>query len=181
MSSTTRQSHVYRPSLWTRISEGLRSNYGVGQWSWLAHRITGLGVLLFLVIHVVDTFFVVAYPGLYDHTVSLYSGRVPWILDATGQPTYYWPIRWLFRLSELGLIACVVFHSFNGVRVVLVDLWPGAVAHQKQLFRWVLGSFMVVMIIVSIFVFKPLLEDPREKFWKMPEESSNASTAGDRF
>jgi succinate dehydrogenase / fumarate reductase cytochrome b subunit len=166
MSTTTRTAHSYRPALWTRLVEGLRSNYGIGQWSWLAHRLTGIGILLFLVVHVVDTFFVVAYPGLYDHTVSLYGGRVPWILDRHGQPTYYWPIRWAFRLGELALIACVVFHALNGVRVALVDLWPRGVDYQREMFRWVLGLFAAIMVIVSIFVFAPLTKAP--EFWKFP-------------
>ena len=163
------------------MSEGIRSQYGIGQWSWLAHRLTGLGVLLFLIVHVIDTFFVVAYPGLYDHTVSLYSGRVPWILDSTGQPTYFWPLRWIFRLSELALIACVLFHSVNGVRVAMVDLRPNAALHHKQIFRWVLGIFVVVMIIVSVFVFKPLLEDPTAHFWNMPAETATSSGASGGF
>jgi succinate dehydrogenase / fumarate reductase cytochrome b subunit len=175
MSSATRQPRAYRPSLWARLADGLRSNYGIGQWSWLAHRVTGLGVLLFLVVHIIDTFFVVAYPGLYDHTVSLYSGRVPWVLDSSGQPTYFWPIRWIFRISELALIACVLFHSVNGVRVAMVDLWPKAVEHQKLLFRWVVGVFVFVMLVVSYFVFKPLLEDPRPHFWNMPGEHGASS------
>jgi succinate dehydrogenase / fumarate reductase cytochrome b subunit len=172
MSTTARQPRVYRPGLWTRLREGLGSPYGVGQWSWLAHRLTGLGVLLFLIIHIIDTFFVVAYPGLYDHTVSIYGGRLPWIHDANGQPAYFPIIRWLFRLGELGLIACVVFHAVNGVRVILVDLWPGATLHQKTMFRWVLGIFVVTMLVVSVFVFGPLLEDPRGKFWNMPAEAA---------
>ena len=56
--------------------EGLRYGGGVGQWSWLAHRLTGLGVLFFLVIHIIDTFLVVAFPAEYDFTVSIYGGTV---------------------------------------------------------------------------------------------------------
>src|SRR5579875_3770564 len=48
--------HYYRRGFWERMGEGLRYGGGVGQWSWLIHRLTGLGVLLFLVIHIVDTF-----------------------------------------------------------------------------------------------------------------------------
>jgi succinate dehydrogenase / fumarate reductase cytochrome b subunit len=176
MATATRPPRPYRPGLWTRLAEGLRSPYGVGQWSWLLHRVTGLGVLAFLIVHILDTFFVVAYPGLYDHTLSLYSGRVPWALDAQGQPTYYWPIRWAFRLGELALIACVVFHAVNGVRVALVDLWVEGTRYQKAMFGWVVGVFAVLMLIAAFFVFRPLLKEP--EFWNFPGESP-ALPAGD--
>ncbi|GIW89290.1 MAG: hypothetical protein KatS3mg108_3614 [Isosphaeraceae bacterium] len=169
MSTTVRAPKAYRPGLFTRLADGLRSSYGIGQWSWLIHRVTGLGILLFLVVHIIDTFFVVAYPGLYDHTVSLYGGRVPWILDAQGNPVYFAPLRWAFRLSELALIACVLFHSLNGVRVALVDLTPRGALFQKQMFGWVLGLFIVIMLIVCYFVLVPLFHPP--VFWNFPTEA----------
>lgn len=170
MSQTLRKPKVYRPGLFSRLAEGLRYKGGVGQYSWLFHRITGVGILLFLVIHIIDTFFVVAYPGLYDHTLSLYGGRFPGIVDAKGQPVYYWPLRWAFRLGELGLIACVVFHAVNGVRIALVDLWPGGVRYQKQMWNWVLIVFLVIMGIAGYFVAKPLFEAP--EFWHFPAEAA---------
>ena len=166
MSTLTREPHVYRPSLWKRLADGLTSRYGVGQWSWMLHRVTGLGILLFLIIHIIDTFFVVAYPGLYDDTVGIYGGRVTWIPDAAGKPLYLPLLRWAFRLSEFGLIACVVFHAINGVRVALVDLWSEGASHQKMMFRLVGIIFLVIMLITSYFVFVPLLKEP--EFWNFP-------------
>jgi len=170
MSQAIRKPRPYRPGLWARLGEGLRYQGGVGQYSWLAHRLTGLGVLLFLVIHILDTFFVVAYPGLYDHTLSLYGGRFPGITDERGQPIYYWPLRWAFRLGELGLIACVVFHSVNGVRVALVDLWPRSTRFHRQMFQWVMIVFAILMAIAAYFVFVPLTQKP--VFWNFPVEAS---------
>ncbi len=166
MSTSIRQPHVYRPGLWKRLADGLGSQYGVGQWSWLLHRVTGMGILLFLIIHIIDTFFVVAYPGLYDHTVGIYGGRLSWISDSEGKPLYLPFLRWVFRLSEFGLIACVVFHAINGVRVALVDLWAEGAAHQKIMFRVVGLVFLVIMLVTSYFVFVPLLKAP--EFWNFP-------------
>ena len=166
MSQTTRSPVMYTPGLLARMTEGLRYKGGVGQYSWLIHRITGLGILAFLILHVLDTFFVVAYPGLYDHTLSLYGGRFPGIVDEQGQPVYYWALRWAFRLGELGLIACVVFHAVNGVRVAAFDLWPGAVRHQKRIFQAVMIVFAVIMIVTCYFVFVPLTQAP--EFWNFP-------------
>lgn len=165
MSQTTlRRPAPYRPNLLSRLWEGLRYGGGIGQWSWLVHRVTGLGILLFLIIHILDTFFVVAYPALYDHTVSIYGGMVTGL--SPGINGYYWGLRWAFRLGELGLIACVLFHAINGVRVILFDFWPRAVLYHKELAWAVLTVFAVIMIPVAIVVFLPLTRTP--KHWTMP-------------
>jgi succinate dehydrogenase / fumarate reductase cytochrome b subunit len=150
--SSPRVPKYYRGGFWERMGEGLRYGGGVGQWSWLIHRFTGLGVLLFLVIHIIDTFLVVAFPAEYDFTVAIYGGRLA--------GTYYWPLRWAFRIGELGLIASVLFHSINGVRIVLFDFWPGAAKYQKELFNAVAVIFFGIMIPLTIWVIRPLMSDP---------------------
>lgn len=162
----------YRPGLWTRLRAGLRYGGGAGQWSWLAHRVTGIGIAVFLLIHIIDTFFVVAYPRLYDHTVGIYGGMVTG-LPSEGLNGYYWGLRWAFRLGELGLIACVLFHAVNGVRIILFDFWPGAVKHQKALVQAVLVVFLAIMIPVTIWVLIPLASVPEH--WKMPAEEPAAT------
>jgi succinate dehydrogenase / fumarate reductase, cytochrome b subunit len=153
--STTRTARVpqtYRRSGWSRIVEGLRYGGGIGQWSWLLHRVTGLGILFFLIIHILDTFFVVAWPAEYDWTVDLYGGVV--------SGTYYVPLRWAFRAAELGLIACVVFHAVNGLRIVWFDFWPESAEHQKIAFRVATIVFVLIMIPVTWVVLSALADTP---------------------
>lgn len=143
----------YRRTRFQAMLEGLRYSGGSGQWAWLIHRITGLGILLYLLIHIWDTFVVIFDPSLYDATIALYGG--------TAGGAYYRIIRWAFRLGELGLIASVVFHAINGLRVIAFDLMPAkATLRQKELFWAVLGVFLVIMIPVTIVVSLPLLEAP---------------------
>jgi succinate dehydrogenase / fumarate reductase cytochrome b subunit len=142
----------YRRGSWARLTEGFRYGGGVGQWSWLVHRITGVGILLFLVIHIVDTFLVVALPAEYDFTVDIYGGVFNGV--------YFAPLRWAFRAAELGLIACVLFHAINGVRIVLFDFWPGAVEHQRQAFWWVMAVFLLIMAPLSLYVLAALASPP---------------------
>lgn len=152
MSKTLGSPRYYRRGTWALFLEGLRYGGGVGQWSWLAHRLTGLGVLLFLIIHIIDTFLVVAFPAEYDFTVAIYGG--------TFNGAYYWPLRWAFRVAELGLIASVVFHAVNGVRIILFDFWPAATLYQKQIFWAVMALFFGIMIPVTLSVLSHLLYAP---------------------
>jgi succinate dehydrogenase / fumarate reductase, cytochrome b subunit len=139
---------------WAQLVEGLRYGGGIGQWSWLIHRLTGIGILLFLIVHIIDTFFVVAWPWLYDEAVTLYSGVWFW------NKVYYWPLRWGFRVAELGLIASVLFHSVNGVRIVAFDFWPKGTLYQRQIFWITMIVFWGIMIPVSFWVLSALAYPP---------------------
>ena len=56
-----------------------------GMWSWVAHRITGIAVFLFLFVHVLDTALVRVSPDAYDATIATYKtplvnvGAVNWL------------------------------------------------------------------------------------------------------
>ena len=95
-----------------RAKEGRIYRGGIGQWSWAFHRITGILVFAFLVGHIVDTYAVGFGPELYDETISLYK-------------------QWWFKPVEVGLVAAVLYHALNGVRVILFDFWPNLAARQK--------------------------------------------------
>lgn len=43
-----------------------------GQFSFILHRLTGLGTLLFLAVHILDTSTVYFFPSLYEHAINLY-------------------------------------------------------------------------------------------------------------
>lgn len=87
---------------------------GSGHLSYLMHRITGLGTLLFLSIHIVDTSFAYFNPELYGHAIELY--RLP-----------------LFMVGEIGLVFCVIYHGVNGLRIAYVDLFnPKAWTIERQ-------------------------------------------------
>jgi len=71
---------------------------GSGQAAWLLHRLTGLGVLLFLLIHILDTGLVLFGAEVYNKVVKIYTHP-------------------LFRVGEVGLAAAVLYHALNGIRI----------------------------------------------------------------
>lgn len=103
---------------------------GVGQWSWVLHRFTGVGVLLFLIFHILDTALILLGPELYNKVIGIY--RLP-----------------LFGLTEIGLFAAVLYHSLNGVRIVVIDFWPASTRWHKQMFAAVMALFFLVFLPVA--------------------------------
>lgn len=85
-----------------------------GQWSWLAHRITGLAVTLFLFAHVVDTAVVGWGPDAYNRVTDVYH-------------------NWVVRVLELGLVAAVLYHAINGLKIMVFDFWPSTTRYMKPI------------------------------------------------
>lgn len=114
-------------SLVTTVTETLRYRGAIGQWSWVLHRVTGLGVVFFLIIHVIDTSWAVFYPGLYEHAIAAY--QTP-----------------LFTLGEFGLVAAVVFHALNGLRIALFDFKPQWWKHQQRAAVYVIIGTVLILL-----------------------------------
>lgn len=97
-----------------------------GMWSWVAHRITGVGVFFFLFVHVLDTALVRVSPEAYDTVIASY--KTP-----------------IVALLEVGLLGAVLFHAFNGLRLILVDFWAKGTRYQRQMLWGVMVLWAVLM------------------------------------
>ncbi|HEX6516267.1 MAG TPA: succinate dehydrogenase, cytochrome b556 subunit [Nocardioidaceae bacterium] len=98
-----------------------------GMWSWVAHRITGVLVFFFLFAHVIDTAMVRISPDAYNEAVGTYKNPVVGVM-------------------EVGLVAAVLYHALNGIRVLLVDFWWVGTRWQRQMSYGVVAIWLVLMI-----------------------------------
>src|SRR5437660_6834144 len=108
-----------------------------GMWSWLLHRVTGLGILLFLFIHIVDISLLGFGPAVYDEGIALFDSVV-------------------VRLLSLALIGAVLFHAFNGVRIMVIAFWSKGVKYQRSMFVAALVLTGVGFIVLAFFVIGPV-------------------------
>ena len=107
-----------------------------GMWSWLLHRITGLGILLFLLIHIVDISLLGFGPKVYNEGIALFSLTI-------------------VRVLSLALIGGLLYHSFNGVRIMLIDFWPKGARYQGVMFAIVMIVTIVCFLPMAYFVIAP--------------------------
>ncbi|GGG13304.1 putative succinate dehydrogenase (cytochrome b-556 subunit) SdhC [Rhodococcoides trifolii] len=98
-----------------------------GMWSWVLHRITGVVTFFFLFVHVLDTALVRVNPEAYNDVID----------------TYKTPI---VGLMELGLVAAVLYHALNGIRIMAVDFWSKGPKYQRQMLWAIATIWLVVMI-----------------------------------
>lgn len=113
------------------MSVGTLYRGGEGMWTWVVHRITGVGVFFFLLVHVLDTALVRVSPDAYDSVIATY--KTP-----------------LVNLMEVGLVGAVLFHAFNGVRIILIDFWSKGPRYQRQM-TWALGAVWVLLMVPGTF------------------------------
>ena len=98
-----------------------------GMWSWVAHRITGIAIFFFLLVHVLDTAVVRISPEAYNAVIGTYKNPV-------------------MGLGEAGLVAAICYHAFNGLRIILIDFWKDGAKHQKTMLWGVLVLWLLAMV-----------------------------------
>lgn len=103
----------------------------VGSWAFALNRLTGLGLVLYLILHLVVL-------------SLLLQGESGWnlFLELARSP--------LFLLLDVILIFGILFHGLNGIRVALVGMGIGTRSH-RQLF-WALTALGVILLVISAWV-----------------------------
>ncbi len=120
-------------SLWKGITYRGRE----GHYAFILHRAAGLGVLLFLVLHVFDIFLVTLGEDVFNEFLQLYTHPVA-------------------RVLEVGLIFGVVYHAFNGLRIIIIDFWPRTTVYARQMWWLVMAITLPITAIAGYFTLAPL-------------------------
>ncbi|MET0861885.1 MAG: succinate dehydrogenase, cytochrome b556 subunit [Microbacterium sp.] len=110
----------------SKVPRGTLYRGSEGMWSWVLHRITGVAIFFFLLVHVLDTSLIRVSPEAYNAVMSTYKNPI-------------------MGLGEVVLVAAIAYHAFNGLRIIAVDFWPWATRHQRHLWWGVLGLWAVTM------------------------------------
>jgi succinate dehydrogenase / fumarate reductase, cytochrome b subunit len=108
------------------------------QLAWFGHRASGLGVLLYLFMHIVETSMVLFGPDVYDAAVGIFKN-----LPA--------------RLGEVVLMAAVVYHALNGLRVIAMDFWPSLTIYYRPLTYGVIAATVIAMVPLGLIMITPFM------------------------
>jgi succinate dehydrogenase / fumarate reductase cytochrome b subunit len=109
-----------------------------GQWAFVTHRVTGFLVFFFLLLHIVDVS-LIARPHLYDEVHELY-GNV------------------MLRLFEVGLLFALVYHSLNGLRIVMIDFFPGSIRNEKAVLWGVAVLSLLITAAGGLVIMWPFID-----------------------
>ena len=98
-----------------------------GMWSWVLHRITGLAIFFFLLVHILDSAVLGISPQAYNAVIGTYKNPI-------------------MGLGETVLVMAIAFHALNGLRIILIDFWSKGAKYQKAMFWIVIVLWIVLMI-----------------------------------
>lgn len=101
-----------------------------GMWSWVLHRITGVAIFFFLLVHVLDTALIRVSPEAYNAVIGQYQTPI-------------------MGFGEVALVAGITYHAFNGLRVILIDFWSKGAKYQRTMFWCVIAVWIVTMVAFS--------------------------------
>jgi succinate dehydrogenase / fumarate reductase, cytochrome b subunit len=98
-------------------------------WSWVLHRISGATIFFFLFVHVLGQAMLRVSPQTYNAVLGDYKSPV-------------------VGLMEYGLVAAILFHALNGVRVILIDFWSEGTRYQRQML-WIVAVVFLLLLVPS--------------------------------
>ena len=102
--------------------------------AWAFHRISGIGIFAFVVLHVIDIYLVGGNPELYDDVLKFYASLPG-------------------RILEVLLGAALLYHALNGLRIVIMDFWPRTAQFHRQLWYVNWAIFAVIGVPVTVVIF----------------------------
>jgi succinate dehydrogenase / fumarate reductase, cytochrome b subunit len=108
------------------------------RWAFYAHRITGVAILAFLALHVLDVAVWTVSRPAFDEIHELY-----------GSP--------LLRVFECGLLVAILFHTFNGLRVLAIDAADLGPRTAARLLAGVVGLTALLGAAGSVVILAPLV------------------------
>ena len=101
---------------------------GLGMVMWALHRLAGLGILLFLALHIVDIFLLGFGKDVFNSLLGIYSA--PWA-----------------HVMDVFLVFGVLFHAINGLRIIVQDFAPRVMLAEHKL--------VVIELVVLFVIFVP--------------------------
>jgi succinate dehydrogenase / fumarate reductase cytochrome b subunit len=102
---------------------------GLGSWAFALNRITGLGLVFYLYLHLAVLFLLTRGEGAWERFLEL--ARTPFFLGL-----------------DVLLIAGILVHGLNGIRVGLVG--TGVVPNRHEALLWATAAIGAVVLVYSI-------------------------------
>lgn len=109
------------------------------RWAFYAHRLTGFAIFAFLLLHLLDVGVYAVSPARFNDLHEIYGSVV-------------------LRLFECGLLFAILFHTFNGLRLLGIDLADLGVVASRRLLLIALALTLLGGLAGSVVILKPIVE-----------------------
>lgn len=124
------------PGLIARLGRPSTARLELHRWAFYAHRISGFAIFAFLALHIVDVGLIAISPSLYDEVHVLY-GSTP------------------MRLFEVALLAGILWHVLNGLRLLVLDLVDVGARTSERLLWAAFAATFALTVPAAIVILGP--------------------------
>jgi len=104
--------------------------------AWALHRITGLAIVIFVGLHVIASFF-----------MQQLGSDLATSINIVYESIYF----------QFVVIFVVLYHATNGLRIIVLDLWPSMLEYQREAtwLQWIIfiplyGMTVAIMILNAL-------------------------------
>jgi succinate dehydrogenase / fumarate reductase cytochrome b subunit len=111
-------------------------NPNIGMFSYVLHRITGIGLAVYLIMHT----WVLSSAR---HSPEQFTGR----LGSVQTP--------IFHFLEIFLVAAVFLHMFNGIRIIIADFF--SMTRRHRTIQWIMVVLFIAVMIWGVVAVLPRL------------------------
>ncbi len=108
------------------LMTGLRYKGKGPMLTFVLHRVGGLGIVTFVATHML---------------ASYLGGQAGILLNSIYE-------HWAFQIF---IFFCALFHAINGLRIVILDLWPKLIEHQREAI-WVEWAVFLPIYAIAVMV-----------------------------
>jgi len=98
--------------------------------AWILHRISGLGIIIFVTLHVLASFL-----------TQQMGSDLGIFINIIYESIYF----------QLFIVFCAIFHGVNGFRIILLDIWPRLIRYQKES-TWLEWFVILPLYILTAFI-----------------------------
>ncbi len=99
-------------------------------WAFSLHRLTAMGIILFVGLHVIASFSMQQILGTWGTALN----------------TIY--ESWWFQII---VVFCVIFHTLNGFRVAVLDIWPRMLKYSREAV-YLLWAVFIPIYILTVYL-----------------------------
>lgn len=110
--------------------KGLGYKGGGPMFAWLLHRLGGLAMVIFVGAHILSSF-----------SMQQLGSDLGTLLNTIYE-------HWIFQIF---LYFFVIFHALNGLRIIILDLWPKSLKYQREA-TWLQWIVLIPLYGMIVFI-----------------------------
>ncbi len=123
-----------QPRATVTVFQALAYRGGQPMFAWLLHRITGIGIVLFVGAHVFAGFTLYAVTG---GTANVIANALTSVFES--------------RPMQIFVLFSLLFHGLNGLRIIVLDSWPGLHRFHREA-MWVQWAVFLPGFLIPAFL-----------------------------